>query len=214
MIAAKAAALRAYPAAAAPVSAFAGNQVAEPPDVNRGLTPEELDIARSVFGDTLDLTQITLSDGGGVSGNLADLDDNARTVGDGVIFPAGTLTRAANDAQFRENVFKPLLVHELAHVWQYQHGADVSTLLPTALAGGVFKHVYDFGDLGQAKAEGKPFLQFNYEQQANIVSAYYAMNRTAGITDPENPYRHYIDQVRRVPRGEQVIYPPPPTPII
>lgn len=189
MIAEKAAALRAYPADALPAAQFAGDQPAPGPEkINRPLTQAEAAIAREVFGESLDLGPIRITDDGPVA-DLAGLDGRPRATPGLISFPPGTLSGNVNTPYFRET-----LVHELTHQWQYQHGATVAfDLLPDALDG-----EYDYGDvegLSAALAEGKPFLEFTYEQQGAIVQDYYRLN-TSGQIPPGSPYLEYIRQVQ------------------
>ncbi|MDG4831819.1 hypothetical protein O7627_21295 [Solwaraspora sp. WMMD1047] len=196
MVAERAAALRAYPVDSPGAAPLAAGQ--EPPPIRRGLTPAEIAIARRVFGDSLDLSLIMVTD----DGLLADLDDRARATPGWVTFPAGTLSQDTNNLNFQH-----WLIHELTHQWQYQHGANILNLLPHAIVGN-----YDYGGpagLAQAAAEGRGFLSFNYEQQGDIVADYYALSRR-GELPADSPYLQYVNYVRSVPPGEQVIYGFPP----
>ncbi len=67
-----------------------------------------------------------------------------------------------------------LLLHELAHVWQYQKLGIV--YIPRALAAQRSPQAYDYGGaraLEMARANGRSFRDFNLEQQAEIVADYY-----------------------------------------
>jgi hypothetical protein len=200
MIAAKADALRAYPADSPPVSNVGGNQA---PTIGRALTAREERIARQVFGESLDLSRVRLVEGGDLS---APPEPGERTYGNavatpGVIdFPPGILTRQETDRKFREDVYQGWLVHELTHQWQYQHGA---TVVDTGISAAVGN--YDYGNLQQKKDEGRGFLSFNYEQQGDILRDFYNRNRADPITDPNDPFRHYANYVRNVPPDERVI---------
>jgi len=75
------------------------------------------------------------------------------------------------------------LVHELAHVWQFQKrlwfGRQGIPQLVRWLNQQVTNRtgIYNYGGekgLELALAEGKTFLDFNFEQQASIVQDYYA----------------------------------------
>jgi len=123
----------------------------------RPLTKHELDIARSVFGDSLSYERVRI-DGrayfGPRRGNFCYVSCN--TVNSWGIMP---------DA---------ILIHELMHVWQYQHLGIV--YIPRALAAQFSVEGYDYGGvqaLYQAMATGKKLLDFNYEQQADIIEDYY-----------------------------------------
>jgi hypothetical protein len=62
-------------------------------------------------------------------------------------------------------------VHELTHVAQYEHVGAV--YMPQALHGQLSEMGYDYGDLGQARTDGKHYKDFNREQQAQIAEDYY-----------------------------------------
>lgn len=200
MIAEKAAALRAYPLGglspepegSSPqlVASASGQQSG----ITRELTPEEVALARSVFGDTLDTSQIRLSEGGPL-GSLG----YARTLPNSVTFPEGTLTNPGKN-------FDVWLIHELTHVWQYQRGHTVQDLLPSAVAGD-----YDYGGtvgLDLADQQGKTFDQFNFEEQAEIVADYYAADRDGADTSAYDPYMKQVRSRQDVtPHWPPLTYP-------
>lgn len=196
MITAKADALRQYPVPDPdPGPEPRGNYPAttDPvPDSSRKLSHEEIAIAWEVFGDSLDISEVQLLDGGIV----ADWDDNAVTINNSIVFPQGTLTGNTDTPEFRA-----WLIHELTHVWQYQHGKNVFDLIPAA-----WNEDYEYGGapaLSAAIDSGKTFEQFGTEQQADIVAEYYYGKETGeywrdrpGEYDPV-PYDEIIEQVRR-----------------
>jgi hypothetical protein len=193
MIAEKAAALRAYSAESPAPDLFAGPQLADPPPVRRGLTPAETAIAREVFGDSLDVSNLVVTD----DGFLTEVDPtNAKALPGLITFPAGTLSGNTDSPRFRQ-----WLVHELTHEWQYQHGAS---LVDTAVA--AYNADYDYGGpagLAEANLAGRGLLSFNFEEQADIVADYYALpdNDPAAVH-----YQPYIDFVRGTAPGEQNIF--------
>jgi hypothetical protein len=88
-----------------------------------------------------------------------------------------------------------LLVHELTHAWQIKNTHWSLSLLASALASKVCEigggHPYDFG-----KDATKPFGDFNLEQQAHIVDAWFDNCAKDGngniIDDISSPWYHYI----------------------
>jgi hypothetical protein len=67
-----------------------------------------------------------------------------------------------------------LLVHEMMHVWQYQHLGVI--YIPKALSAQYSLMKYDYGGkpgLMQAAEDGKKLLDFNFEQQAEIITDYF-----------------------------------------
>lgn len=70
----------------------------------------------------------------------------------------------------------PLLIHELMHVWQYHHLG--MAYIPRALAAQRSVEGYDYGGvdaLYKAISENKQLLDFNYEQQAEIIEDYFRL---------------------------------------
>lgn len=70
----------------------------------------------------------------------------------------------------------PLLVHELVHVWQYHQLGIV--YIPRALAAQYSQEGYNYGGveaLRTALANGKNLLDFNYEQQADLIEDYFRL---------------------------------------
>ena len=91
----------------------------------------------------------------------------------------------------KDTISTSLLIHELTHCAQYQHG--VSVTVTTAHA--IWAH-YDYGGeqgLLDAIAKKKCFDQFNTEQQADIVRDYYSKVVSGAST---YPWSVFIDQVR------------------
>jgi hypothetical protein len=146
----------------------------EPSGITRKLTPEEIAIAREVFGDSLDPSFVTVSEGG-----LLGVGDIARTIPYTITFPPDTLSNPPPN-------YKAWLVHELTHIWQYQHGRTVEELLGTALA-----NDYDYEGvpgLEAALAQGKTFHQFNTEEQGQILRHYYERRASGQDTSAYDPF--------------------------
>lgn len=173
---------------------FAGApaQAPAPPGVTRGLTEEEKAVARAVFGDSLNLDKIQLTDDS-LLGKLKA--DNAISTPGTINFPPGTLTNKPNEYNW-------WLVHELTHQWQYQHGRTVLDLIPDAAIGGIDHSHYKY-----VLEPGKRFTSYNYEQQGNILADYY-YNKTHGLdTKP------YDDIVRLIHLdATDVLHEPGPPP--
>jgi hypothetical protein len=170
---------------------------AQSPPVDRGLTPEEVAIARSVFGNELDTSQIKLTDDSPAPPNAVAFPNNIK-------FPRGELNGPA-DLDHRA-----WLVHELTHIWQYQRGRTVLQLGLDALG-----HDYNYGGeqgLRDATAQGKRFGDFNYEEQGDILRHYY-WKRERG--EDLSAYQPFVDQVRF--GTSDGVFPepaPPPGPVV
>jgi hypothetical protein len=145
----------------------------------RALSVEEKRIAVQVFGDTLPLFRVLVSDG-------MDVDR-----------PAGLLVGASYTMEMGPDVFvnganRPgksgLLVHHLTHVWQAIHGRGrwVASL----------RHDGTVND----PHPGAPWESCDAEQQARIVERWYA----AGASDREDDELFpYIRDVIRNPVGRR-----------
>lgn len=171
---------------------------AQHPVVTRKLTPQEIAIARSVFGDALDTSQVELTDSG-----VPLAGDNAVAFPNRVVFPPGTLSHP-------EANFNGWLVHELTHIWQYQRGHLVPQLAVDAALG---DYNYDGPEgLVAAHAAGKRFGQFSFEEQGNILRHYWERTQSG---EDVSAYKPYVDSVRHGTSDgvfpEPV--PPPPGPI-
>ncbi|MEV6638400.1 DUF4157 domain-containing protein [Actinoplanes sp. NPDC051470] len=157
---------------------------------SRGLSPQEYIEVKKVFGDSINLRDVVLTD----DGVLSARGDNAVTVNNTIYFPVGTLSGNTDTPEFHA-----WLVHELTHVWQYQNGKGIADLIPAA-----WNEDYAYGGsagLNAAVAAGKPFGEFSTEQQAEIAAQYYYGRETGrdwrGLPGPYDPapYKHYIDMV-------------------
>ena len=152
------------------------------PPVERGLTDQEKAAARAIFGDSLNLDAIRLTDDSFL-GTLKP--DNAVSTPGAVNFPPGTLTNRTNDPSYL-----PWLMHELTHQWQYQHGYRLDQLAVTAAVG----H-YDYGGdqgLRDATAQHRGIQSFNFEQQGDLVRNYYLRRSQGGDTSAFDPFIHEI----------------------
>lgn len=72
---------------------------------------------------------------------------------------------------------RPILVHELVHVWQYQH-LGIS-YISKALQAQYTEERYNYGGvegLNKARNENKKWQDFNFEQQADIIADYYRIS--------------------------------------
>jgi Domain of unknown function (DUF4157) len=142
----------------------------------RGLTSTEQAEATKVFGTSLDMSQVKIAES-----SVMAVGGFARTPRDTIYFPPGTSRMAFSD-------FMPWLIHELTHVWQYQHGISVAEKLWWALHG---RSAYDYGGeagLRTAALANKRFLDFNTEQQASIAEDFYKAQRDGRDTSAYQPY--------------------------
>lgn len=119
---------------------------------SRPLTAGEIDMAKSVFGGTLDTSNICLKTAWWVLKGYA-------------VSPNGNIYFNQNDwiDDFsQENLWlRAWLIHELTHIWQIQQGIKV-------FRKALFNRKYSY-----VLKEGKSFFSYGVEQQARMVEDYY-----------------------------------------
>ena len=115
----------------------------------RRLTDEEVARVRPIFGESLDYARVRVKAG---RLGLLGMSGRAFAHGDTVFVP------------IREHVDFGLLVHELTHVWQHQHGG--TAYLSAALAA---QWVGDGYDWRKAVGQELRWAQLNPEQQAQLI---------------------------------------------
>lgn len=120
----------------------------EPP--GRRLTEEEVARLRPIFGASLDYAVVRVKQG---RVGLLGLSGRAFVHGNTVYVPRGSGT-----------VDYGLLVHELTHVWQHQHGG--TAYMSAALAA---QWVGDGYDWRKAVSRGLRWARLNPEQQAQLI---------------------------------------------
>ncbi|MEM9886383.1 MAG: hypothetical protein AAF849_10855 [Bacteroidota bacterium] len=100
-----------------------------------------------------------------------------------------------------------ILIHELVHVWQYQHFG--AAYIPRALWAQRTPEAYDYGGVEAlliAKQNGQKFWEFNYEQQGDIVSDYFRISqgwtaRWGNATEKDLAvYEYFLEQMRNFDR--------------
>lgn len=134
----------------------------EPP--GRTLRADEVALLQGVFGAGLELSAVRIKEG---PAGLFSVTRRAFTLGNTVYVPPGSVPLAPG-----------LLVHELTHVWQYQHGGP--DYLSEALWAQFFGDGYDWK---KGLAEGKRWEALNPEQQAELLEQAFL----AGALPPRLP---------------------------
>jgi hypothetical protein len=165
-------------------------------DHSRPLNPRELHIGQVVFVNSIDFSQVEITDGAGAG------DRPWTNAGIGV--DSMHLT-----PRYYANPPAALLVHELTHVWQGQNlgltgwGYKLDSLVEQGLSYVGFPSPYEYDEdiLG---AIG--FGMFNAEAQAQIVEDWY----TGGMrtSDPRYPYIEWCIR-KRFPIYVNSIWAPP-----
>ena len=168
---------------------------------SRGLTTQETDQLRSVYGDTIDYSQIRIKEGSlGLNQLLAP-----HTIGNTIYLPQGWLDPNSSNYQTQRN---DLLVHETAHVWQYQNGGtdyigeSLWNQAIGAISGGDRGSAYDFE---QPIKDGKNWAQLNPEQQAHLIETAYSQglfdNPNARFVYNGNDYTDFAREAMRQMRS-------------
>ncbi len=152
----------------------------------RPLTPAEIELAIAVYGSSIDYHKVRIDE---------------------------TAWLGARQYRFcyvsfnTINTWQPMwpdtFIHELMHVWQYQHlgAAYISRALRAqrSAAG------YNYGGvvaLRRAQKTGKRLLDFNYEQQADIVADYFRLKNGwqprwgRGTAEDLEVYAFFVGQLR------------------
>jgi len=95
-----------------------------------------------------------------------------------------------------------VLVHELTHVWQYEHAGAI--YMPQAIHAQAWGAGYDYGGapgLRAQQAAGKGFESFNREQQAQIVQDFFKMSQS----DPDiNLYAGFVKAVSTLSEAQLI----------
>ena len=147
----------------------------------RPLSGPERSVAKSVFGKSLpNLARVMITDGLGY-------DDRPYTLQTGPLFqlnlgPDVYPNAVDKSKKFGSDTLDALFVHEMTHVWQYYHNYNV--ILSSLWANTA-------GD-GYACKAGKPWDDYNVEQQATLVEEWYEL----GMSNADSRFV-YIDKIIR-----------------
>ena len=172
-------------------------QLSPPPQMPkiRSLSTNEKNLAKSVFQNTInyDLVKITDTLGGGGRPWTTNTPP-MYMINVGSDYPSLT----ANDTR------KRLLIHEMTHVWQGQH------LVPFMLNSAAHQSlsaIHNGGDTAPAYSYtvGKPWGQYNVEQQASIVAHWFTPTTICfqngpcggGMKTTDSRYRYIRDNIRK-----------------
>lgn len=151
-----------------------GPSRAAEPYRERSLTQAERDLARSVFGGSLPLGAIVLSNRTGAGDRQYAIPHPAR-LGSWVIHAGAEIfedaTRHPGDETF---------IHELVHVWQSAHGPNPFDYLVHWL----HQRITVGDEQSYAFVAGQAWASYGVEQQAAIVETWYRDGRVESDTDP------------------------------
>ena len=127
----------------------------------RPLLPAEIALVRPIFGNAIDYSKVRL-----IPTSIAQF----TTIGNNI--------RITNDFTISNPYYAETLIHELTHVWQYQHGGTsyISVSLAAQIAASLKTPSRNFAYEYQITPD-KSFFSFLPEQQGLIVQNYFAMLR-------------------------------------
>ncbi|WP_224240723.1 hypothetical protein [Hyalangium gracile] len=120
----------------------------------RSLSESELLAARKVFASGLNYTPVRIEK----MGSFTELINGSRA------YTAANSVMLPGKAYAYPSQYVSIIVHELVHVWQYQHGGW--GYIPNALWAQTLGDGYDFA---KALRQGKPWTKMNPEQQAQMI---------------------------------------------
>jgi len=143
---------------------------------SRSLSPAEQALVTLVFGSTLPRwDRILIEDGLGLGDRPYTLDGppGLYMIHIGSVAYPDCTSKAVWRPFGRIDV---LFVHEMTHIWQYDKGYNVKLSSMWAQTGGA----------GYNSVSGKPWDDYNVEQQARIVGNWYGLGMNPGAA--EFPY--------------------------
>jgi hypothetical protein len=120
----------------------------------RSLSEAELVAARKVFASGLKYDVVRVEK----MGSFLELLNGSRA------YTKGNTINLPGKAHAYPHQYVSVIIHELVHVWQYQHGGW--GYIPNALWAQAFGDGYDFG---KALRQGKPWAKMNPEQQGQMI---------------------------------------------
>jgi hypothetical protein len=146
-----------------------------PKGKSRKLTPGEIDLAKSVFGNSIDYSKVRIHN-----------DKSNVFQGKNVtVTPNGELYCANNYCDDFSKESRHHFIHEMTHVWQYQN----NVLSPRAAAVTEWvKSGFCYHDCYSYHADPKKDLvDYNLEQQADMVADLFALKERKANPAPDTP---------------------------
>jgi hypothetical protein len=164
----------------------------------RPLTPGETDMARSVFGDSVDYSKVHIYNGAPKVAGIFRLTETGLSA----ITPNGDIYIVEKDAQLGDlsqssPAKRKLLIHEMTHVWQHQQGKNVEREAVFLFFKSGFKYdkAYAYDINGKQK-----FESLNVEQQAQMVEDYFALREMS-------PWEAPADRAEKIAKFEAMLKP-------
>jgi len=141
---------------------------AQPKGKSRPLNSAEIAYVDRIFHGSVDYTKVTIGKGG-----ITTIGSSARTIGNTIHMPDETFVKGTMEI---DSDHSDMLVHEMTHVWQYQH--EGWTYAPAALWAQL-KRWGNSEDWRPAARKRRPWKSLDPETQAEAVEAYNAALRRA-----------------------------------
>jgi type VI secretion system secreted protein VgrG len=157
--------------------------VKTPEEESRLLTAGEIEMAKILFKDSIAYQRVRVHNGDFIPFGWQDK-NTAVTPNGHIYFPKG---RFKEDFSGLDDSLRHWLIHELVHVWQYQHGYPVLDrgLLHYGLD---YKYVLD---------EKKHLGSYNMEAQGDLLADYWALldAKRRNITVNYMMMEHYANDI-------------------
>ncbi|QEY71491.1 PAAR domain-containing protein [Pseudomonas denitrificans (nom. rej.)] len=135
-----------------------------PEGEKRALTSGEIAMARIVFKDSIDYSQVKIHHGGWWL--FLGLQNTAVTPNGEMYFPQKTYLYSDDFSSTNDDRDKALFIHEMTHVWQYQLGYWVKWHALWVTSRGASAYEYQLNP-------SKKLSNYNMEQQGEIISDYF-----------------------------------------
>lgn len=147
----------------------------------RSLTPAERNIVKSVYGNTINFNQVKVT-------NTVGLQSRPWTTNTPPLYTINVGVAAYADL----TDFSLLLIHELGHVWQGQHGVP---FMSNSAYHQTMAAIQNNGDPSGAYVyvPGLQWSKYNSEQQASIITKWYSNGRRTN----DELYPYIRDNVRK-----------------
>lgn len=147
----------------------------------RKLNEDELALGKRLFADAIDFSKVRV--------------DDKAVIGMKTIAVAYV---SFNTINYRYKVSKEIFVHELVHIWQYQKFGSV--YIYRAMKAQKSKEGYDYGgveNLYIRMLDNDSLMDFNFEQQAEIVEDYYRLMKNPASFHPmlQSVYTYFVNKI-------------------
>lgn len=150
------------------------NRFNTPPKGWRYLTDCETRMAKAIFGNSIDYSAVKIHR---EKYSIGQSDDETVTP-NGQMYLSPKNKGYADDYCSTGPDSRAHFIHEMTHVWQYQHGINVVWRRALGTAGITNDAAYDYH-----LEAGKPLSEYGIEQQAAIVQDYFRLSTGQAVSD-------------------------------